>query len=90
MQNGNALAVSASSITKDQGIASEKLEAAKKDLERLSQETKAAESRIEIADRQIQELRELMIQRDPTRNISELRSQLESVKTELEALRRTR
>ncbi len=38
MQNGNALAVAASAITKDQGIASEKLQNTQNDLDKLKTE----------------------------------------------------
>jgi hypothetical protein len=46
LQNGNALVMAASSITKDQGIASEKLDAAAKKLERLESDVKSADGRV--------------------------------------------
>jgi deoxycytidine triphosphate deaminase len=47
MQNGNVLAVAASTITKDQGIASEKLEATQKDIGELKAEVNRLRTEID-------------------------------------------
>jgi septal ring factor EnvC (AmiA/AmiB activator) len=88
LQHANVLAVATSPISKDLGVASEKIDAAKKELDRLGPEVKSVIDKIEPIERQLRELREgfngiASVQR----NLTETGTEVDKLKAELDRLR---
>ena len=90
LQNGNALAVAASSITKDQGIASEKLDSATKGLERLELEIKSAGERIGVVAHQVNDQSsEINALASAQRELTQLRAEVDQLREQLTRLQTT-
>jgi deoxycytidine triphosphate deaminase len=84
LQNANALAVAASTIAKDQGIAGEKLDAARKEFERIESDAKMTRERIEMIEERVTDQRsDINVVASAQRELAQLRIEIDQLKAEL-------